>query len=464
MQRSILGTRIRQQRRETGITQSALAKKVGISASYLNLIEWNKRPIAGALLRNIADALNLAPEELDDTSEGRLLDVLTEISQLPSLQALGVENERTSELIGRFPGWAKGIAALMRSERDATTRAQILSDRLANDPFFSEAVHRMLTRVAAIRSAAEILSEYSDVSVDQRDRFNSIIFEESRTLSSVGEALAAYLEKSDEADHVLTPLDEVETLFVARENRFAEIEAATLDLAEFLTDPQPVARRIKAQSLIEERLAGFIEALVSDQPQIKTAAARSRAYRALSDYAMNALLMPMDGFAARAREMGYDIEALAEAYSTDIRAVCQRLTALPREDATPRFGYFQANAAGTIIEMVGLEGLAIPRYVPACPLWTLFRAQQSPEAVIRQRALFPSGARFVFVARAGLSGPTGFGKPRHYLTDMLAMSEADANLTVYAPERSTVVEEVGPSCRLCPRHSCSHRVEDPLSE
>lgn len=472
MQRSILGTRIRQQRRETGITQSALAKKVGISASYLNLIEWNKRPIAGTLLRNIAEALNLAPEELDDTSEGRLLETLTEIAQMPSLQALGVEDERASELIGRFPGWAKGIAALMRSERDAATRVQVLSNRLSNDPFFSEAVHRMLTRVAAIRSAAEILSEYSDISVEQRERFNSIIFEESRTLSTVGEALAAYLEKTGEADGVLTPLDEVETLFVARANHFAEIEAATAGLTAglstgstgVLTDPQPIARRVKAQSLVEQQLAAFIENLVSDQAQIKTTAARSRAHRALSDYATNALLMPMDSFAARSKEFGYDVEALAEAYSTEIRAVCQRLTALPRQDDTPRFGYFQANAAGTIIEMVGLEGLAIPRYVPACPLWSLFRAQQSPEAVIRQRALFPSGARFVFVARARLAGPTGFGKPRHYLTDMLAMSEADANHTVYAPERSTVVEEVGPSCRLCPRHSCSHRVEDPLTE
>lgn len=464
MQRSILGTRIRQQRREIGITQSALAQKVGISASYLNLIEWNKRPIAGALLRNIAESLNLAPEELDDTSEGRLLESLTEISQLPSLQALGVENERTSELIGRFPGWAKGIAALMRSEREATTRAQILSNRLSNDPFFSEAVHRMLTRVAAIRSAAEILSEYRDVTVEQREKFNSIIFEESRTLSTVGEALAAYLEKTGEADSVLTPLDEVETLFAARDNHFVEIESATLDLVRHLTDSQPVSRQEKAQVLVEEHLKTFIEKLIQDQPLIKTVAARSRAHKALSNYATNALLMPMDGFAPHARELDYDIEALAGAYSMEIRAVCQRLTALPRQDGTPRFGYFQANAAGTIIEMVGLEGLAIPRYVPACPLWTLFRAQQSPEAVIRQRALFPSGARFVFVARARHSGPTGFGKPRHYLTDMLAMSEADAVHTVYAPERSTIVEEVGPSCRLCPRHSCSHRVEDPLSE
>ena len=65
MDRSILGTRIRQRRREIGLTQGALARKAGISASYLNLIEWNKRPIAGTLLHRIAKALNLAPEDLD---------------------------------------------------------------------------------------------------------------------------------------------------------------------------------------------------------------------------------------------------------------------------------------------------------------------------------------------------------------------------------------------------------------
>jgi len=235
-------------------------------------------------------------------------------------------------------------------------------------------------------------------------------------------------------------------------------------LVEFLAADEPMSRRAKALALVEERLTAFLDDFILALPQIKTAAARSRTHKALVAYATNALLMPMDGFAARAMDIRYDIEALAETYSTEIGAVCHRLTALPRQDETPRFGYFRANAAGTIIEMLGLDGLAIPRHIPACPLWTLYRAQQSPEAVIRQRALFPTGARFVFVARARHSGPTGFGKPRHYLTDMLAMSEADAQYTVYAPERSTAVEEVGPSCRICPRHTCSHRVEDPLSE
>lgn len=461
---AILGTRVRQRRREVGVTQAELARRLGISASYLNLIEWNKRKISSPLLSKIAEALELAPDDLGSASEQRLHESLTEIAHLPSLSALGVEDQRVSELIGRFPGWAKAIGALARSERDAVERAQTLSDRLSNDPFLGETVHRMLTRIASIRSASEILTEFAEVPEERRNRFNRIIHDETRALSDVGEALATYLDKAEDADRVVTPVDEVEALFDAYQNHFADIDRAAGGLAHLLTDPRPISRRDKALALTQERLGPVIEAFIDGQERISTAAARDRARQALSDYAAGAIRMPLQAFILRSRELRYDIEALAEAFSAEVEAVCRRLTALPAADDLPRFGYFRANAAGTIMQMHGLQGLILPRYAAACPLWVLYRAQQSPETFIRQRALFPSGVRFVFVARARLNGPSGFGKPRHYVTDMIAMSEPDAQNTVYAPEDSAVVEEVGPSCRLCPRYACHHRVEDPLSD
>ena len=462
-QGSILGARIRQRRREIGVTQSDLAQRAGISASYLNLIEWNKRQIAGARLRKIAEALDLPLDELEDSSERRLAETLAEIARLPSMGVQGIEETRIGELIGRFPGWSRALAALARSEHEAVARARVLSDRLSNDPFLGETVHRMLSRIAAIRSAAEILTEYTDIPAVRRDRFSHIIHEESGALSEVGEALAAYLDKAEDADRVMTPIDEVEAVFAARRNRFEEIESASEELAGLLTDPLPGPRRAKALALAGERLGGTIEEIVAREPRIVTATARIRARKALLDYAVGTILMPMETLAARAGALRYDVEALAETFSTGVETVCRRLTAL-HGDGVPRFGYFRANAAGTIIEMIGLEGLAVPRYAAACPLWALYRAQQSPEAVVRQRVLFPSGARFVFLARARHSGPIGFGRPRHYLTDMLVMAEEDAVHTVYAPDPSTFVEEVGPSCRLCSRRACAHRVEDPLSQ
>ena len=462
-QGSILGARIRQRRREIGLTQRELARRVGISASYLNLIEWNKRRIAGARLRRIAEALDLPLDELGGLPERRLAETLAEIANLPSLGGFGIEEERIGELIGRFPGWSRALAALARSEREAVARVGVLSDRLSNDPFLGVTVHRMLSRIAAIRSAAEILTEYTDIPADRQERFSQIIHEESVTLSEVGEALAVYLDKAEDTDRVLTPIDEVEAVFAARGNRFEEIEAATVELAGLLTDPLPVPRRAKAAALAGERLGETIEGVVANESRIVTETARTRARKALLDYAVGAILMPMEALAARSAALRYDIETLAESFSTGVETVCRRLTAL-HGDEVPRFGYFRANAAGTIIEIIGLEGLAVPRYAAACPLWALYRAQQSPEAVLRQRVLLPSGARFVFLARARPSGPIGFGTPRHYVTDMLVMTEEDAAHTVYAPEPSTFVEEVGPSCRLCPRRACAHRVEDPLSQ
>lgn len=459
---AILGTRIRQRRREMGVAQASLARDVGISPSYLNLIEWNKRRVAGALLTRIADALGLQIEELDGQTERRLVDTLAEVAHLPELGQLDIESERAGELIGRFPGWARAIATLARAERDASARAQTLSDRLSNDPFLREAVHRMLTRIAAVRSAAEILGDYPGIPAERRNRFVDIINEESRTLSDAGEALAAYLDQAEEANRILTPIDEVEALFMRHENRFEAIESATQRRATRLTPDEPVSRRARAREVAQKDIAPLIGELISARSEIQTAAAAGRARQALTDYAADALLLPMDVFAAQASRLRYDIEQLAEAFSIEIETIARRLTALPRDEGAPRFGYVRANAAGTIVEMRGLPDLALPRYAAACPLWVLYRAQQSPESVIRQRALFPSGARFVFAARARRSGPTGFGRPRHYVTDMVTMTEEDAAQTVYAPDVVAIVEEVGPSCRLCPRRACEHRVEDPL--
>ena len=69
MKRNILGPRIRERRRDIGITQAALAKRLDISASYLNLIEHNKRDISGSLLRRVADELEIDLALLDGAAD-----------------------------------------------------------------------------------------------------------------------------------------------------------------------------------------------------------------------------------------------------------------------------------------------------------------------------------------------------------------------------------------------------------
>ena len=72
MARTLIGQRIRDHRKARGWTQAALAAHLHISPSYLNLIESDRRNIAGALLKRIADALDRPVEEFDGAAERRL--------------------------------------------------------------------------------------------------------------------------------------------------------------------------------------------------------------------------------------------------------------------------------------------------------------------------------------------------------------------------------------------------------
>ena len=463
LMKPILGYRIRERRRQLNISQAELAKRVGISASYQNLIEHNKRSVGGSLLLRIAAELNMPIEELSEVSEQRLLSTLEEIAQSHDIAALGVDENKVGELIGRYPGWARAIAALARSENEASQTARALADRLTHDSFLGESVHRMLSSITSVRSAGEILLDNSDISNKDRNLFQSIIVKESRALTNVGESLASYFDKSDDTEKILTPLDEVEALFESRENRFEEIESIADSYVQDLNAPIPGMRIQKVMNIAKQVFDDCITDIITKQPQIETELAQIKARQALLVHAANALLAPMRVFVDEAVRLKFDVESLANSFLINMETVFHRLSALPKSKALPSFGYYLANAAGTIVDMRALPGLVSPRYASACPLWALYRAQQSPQTIMRQHVLFPSGLKFVFLARARLLGPSGFGQPRHYVTDMLAMNDQDADETIYATDNSVPLEPVGSTCRSCPRRDCLHRVADPLT-
>lgn len=458
---TIIGTRLRERRRQIGITQAELARRLNISASYLNLIERNKRRIAGPLLRRAASQLGLSADELDGAQQKRLLETLQTISQAPVLKSSGIERDATTDLVARYPGWARGIVALARAEETAQATAQALSDQLAHDPFLGEAVHTMLTRIAAVRSASEILTDFADVTVDERRRFNRIVADEARVLTEVGEALASYFDKSLEAERTLTPRDEVDATFRTRANRFPEIEGAAEEIASRLEPGTPEQRWRAARGLATGLLQLQIDTVIAAEDAITTEAGRNRAERALMDYAAAAIVMPGGRFSREAGECHYDVEQLARVFNASISAVCRRLTALDTA-RHPQFGYLSANAAGSILELLPHEDLPLPRHGFGCPLWILFRAASDPGVLRAQSAVFPGGARFVFIGHARRVGRAKFRQPRHFVTDMLVVSAAESTRTLYASTETDTVEEVGPGCRLCPRRDCAHRVEDPL--
>ncbi len=521
MPRSLIGPTLRERRRALGITQSKLAAEVGISASYLNLIEGNKRNIGGALLKRIADILGIALDELDGAAERRLADYLGELAGEPLLADLHLDPAATQELASRHRDWAHALVHLHRAWLDRGRAVTALSDRLNQDPFLGSAVHSMLTQVAAICSSSQILENIDDLEPGQRQRFLSIVGSESARLAEVAQSLAAFFDKGDTGTRSITPVDEIDDFIFDRDDHFPELEETAIDfraaagiedecresaLAGYLqrthgvtvvtrpsaehdrvdgrhhaafdtgsrtmvlaeAAPRPTRRFQLARLAVELfRQGRAIDTILAQAAQLTTDMARRRARRVLSSYLAAAVLMPYDAFLEAAQGSRYDIDYLAQHFGTSFEQVCHRLVALRRPgSAGIPFGLMRTDAAGFTSKRFPLDRLAVPRHGPACPMWAIYQAFLTPGTMVRQLVEFPVGDRLLFIARTVEKPRPSFTAPRRFVSIMLACDALYADQTVYGDgldlSSSAPAVPVGPSCRLCVRQDCLYREEDPI--
>src|SRR3546814_123851 len=112
-----IGLKIRERRKEIGLSQTELAGRIGISVSYLNLIEHNKRSIGGRLLRQVADEIGVGLEMLDGATERRLASDLTEVIADPLFDRMRPEPQAIDGLVGRYRSeeHTSELQSLMRS-------------------------------------------------------------------------------------------------------------------------------------------------------------------------------------------------------------------------------------------------------------------------------------------------------------------------------------------------------------
>ena len=518
----LIGLKIRERRKEIGLTQTELATRVGISVSYLNLIEHNKRSIGGRLLHKVADELEVGLETLDGALERRLSSDLTEVMADPLFDRSGLEPQAIDELVGRYPGWARAVVTLHRAFLDRSQAMHALADRLNQDPFLGDAIHRILTNVSAIRSIAEILTSVDDVDAEQQRRFHTILSEESARLSTAAQGLSSFFDTASTATRSTTPAEEVDDFILEHHNYFAALEAAAAALLQslgaapqrledrmlerlervhrlsvshagpdderlrasreplhysvhsrrlILLDRAPPASRRFAVARLLARLTceSEIESLVTRSATLTMPAARERVAEALQSYCAAALLMPYERFLEDATRVRYDVDLLRRSYGASIEQVCHRLVTLRRPGAEGiPFAFIRSDPAGFLTKRLPLPNLPLPRHGGACPLWAVYRAFQAPEAVVRQLAQFPSGERVLFIARAVTKGDAAFGQPRRLLSIMLACDAVYADQVVYGDRldlsAGAPADRVGTTCRLCVRRDCPQRQEDVIIE
>src|SRR5271169_6112654 len=288
MSRVQIGRTVRRLRTERNLSQQALANRLGISASYLNLIEHDQRAVSGTLLIKLAEMFHLDLAALSGSHERRLEIGLREAFSDPLLGVDAVPETEIQALAGSSPGAARAVLALYRAWRVAredaggialpSGRRVLLPNEEARDFFDDRGNHFPTLEAAAETMAAET----------------------GATPAEMNHAIAERLRRTHGLTVTVQPLDGA--------LRRYDPAARMLALSETLPRESRGFHMAFQLALLEARDA--VETVLKEASPSTTEAGMLMRI-GLLNYVAGALVMPYAAFYAAASELRHDMEAIA---------------------------------------------------------------------------------------------------------------------------------------------------------
>lgn len=441
MSRPLIGRTVRRLRQEQGLTQQALAARLGISASYLNLIEHDQRAVTAALLIKLGQTLQVDLAALSGSQERQLESQLREVLADPQLGLETLPEEELRLLAGSAPNAGRAMLALYRALRVAREDASgialpsgrriLLPTEEARDFFHERANVFPALEAVAERIGAELGAAPAELN----------------------HAIAERLRQRHDLRVRVAPLE--------GSLRRYDPAGRLLELSEHLPR-ESRGFQMAFQLMLLEAREGVEAILAPAAPSTQEAAALIRI--GLLNYAAGALLMPYAAFLAAARALRHDLDLLAARFGVSFEQVAHRLSTLQREGARGvPFFFLRVDPAGNVDKRFSAAGFPFARFGGSCPRWVVHTAFATPGALRVQLAELPDGAAFLCFART-VTGPGRWGEPAPVHVVAMGCDIGRAAEVVYADglDLQRARTGIGLSCRLCDRAECRSRAFPPL--
>ncbi|MFC7332682.1 helix-turn-helix domain-containing protein [Rhodocista pekingensis] len=455
--KAMLGHKVRRLRRDLKLTQAQMADELGISPSYLNLIESNQRPLTVPLLLKIGQIYDVDLSTFAETDETRLVAGLKEVFADPLFETSDIKNQDMKELAAVAPTLGQAVVQLYRAYREARQDLSVLAESMADgdklqtqsvQAFPQEEVGEFFQANANHFPDLEIMAEslWIDGDLDAGDLYGS---------------LATHLQKRHGVRVKLMPV-EVMGGTVRRYDRHSKRV-----LVSEMLPPTGRTFQLAAQlALLRHRdvLDGIVEqgAFASDE-------AKRLALIGLASYFAAAVMMPYGRFLEAAKALRYDLEILMHRFVASFEQVAHRLTTLQRPGAKGvPFFFLRIDNAGNISKRFSaLPAFHFARFGSACPRWNVHDAFRMPGAIQTQLAQLADGTVYFSVSRRVVKAGGGWKNPARQFAIALGTDIAHAGQLVYADgvdlHNKAAATPIGVNCRLCPRLDCTQRAFPPLN-
>ena len=452
-QKLFAGPKIRHLREATTLNQLNFAERLGISASYLNQIENNQRPLTAPVMLALAQTFAVDVSTFAQEDADRIVSDLREAMADPVFAGVVPNGQDLKTIVGNAPWFAHAFLNLHMAFRRTGERLHAIDEVYAGER--DERPAGVLLPYEEVRDFLHYRSNY----FDRLDEAAEDLAEQ--TFGSVAarpDTLAAYLFKT----HAIR----IEFRSVEPHSRFMrqlDRKAKVLWLREGIEPSSATFLMAQQIGLLEQ--AEQIDAIVASAA-FRSEDAGAITKLALANYYAGAVLMPYERFLEAAKKTRYDADRLCFMFGTSFEQVGHRFSSLqkPNSKGVP-FYFVRFDRAGNIIKRHSSTRFQFARFGGTCPLWNVHEAFEAGGRTIVQIAEMPDQVRYLCVARAVTkTGGSHLAPARHYALG-IGCEIAHAAQVVYADHldlKTAPVTLIGVSCRMCERHECPQRAAPPV--
>jgi len=448
--KTFIGPRLRRLRIEHGQTQVQMARELGISTSYVNLLEKNERSVSVPVLLKLFEAYGVDWRDIaEDDDTAQLADIRAAL-QDPLFETTRPDLPQLRAAMAHSPDLAAAFVQLHRAYLAATDQLMSLANtgegatalpRHAPESVVHNFFRRNHNHFPKLEAAAEAFWGDDTIATDD------LYF-----------ALKTRLRQTLRLRVRLVPVaDMPESLREYDEDR------GEVRLSEALDHPNRVFQLVHVAGMLEQ--AALLDDILKDAG-FEDAAGIARCRVELANYFAAAVLMPYESFLREAKASKYDFDHLATRFGVSFEQACHRATTLQRTGARGiPFFFLRIDKAGNVTKRFNATDFHLAEYGGACPRLEVHTSFRAPGRIVPQMVEMPDRSQFFVISRT-VDRPSF---TRHAQDVRLAVAMGCAREDADALGYSEALNlsdpkpvEIGINCRICPRGNCDQRAHQAL--
>ncbi len=446
MPKTYVGSRLRQLRRERNLSQASLAATLQLSASYVNQIEHDVRPLTVPVLKRITEAFGVDATFFSRDDDSRLLAELKDVVEDQELGTPHIELQELSELVYRHPTVARSVVEIHRRYSNARDKLTLATDSRVSSSEPLSMPHD------EVRDFFYSRQNYLDDLDHAAEKLAGDIGVERFGIHTTERALTERITR-DHGVTVRTSPSEAGVL------HHLDTATRTLSLSPILSSGQRAFRIALELAYLE--VGPLIDAHVAAEP-VSSDTSVDLARRGIASYFAAATLLPYTLMHSESEKHGYDVDYLCHVFGVGYETVASRLSTLQRANkrGVP-FTFVRVDRAGNISKRQSATGYHFSTSGGTCPLWGIYESFARPGESVRQHAMMPDGRTYLWVARTVRHHRFQFNETEKLFAIGLGCETRHAERTIYARglplDDASHATPIGAGCRVCPRENCAQR-------